>query len=117
MKKILIVEDLERVQNKFSDALAGKVELLQAYTLSQAITLFIEHKETLAVIAMDACVPGDEPNSMRIVKMIRAEGFMGPMIAISSLDEYRMKLVEAGCSHECEKDRLPEQVLELVAHL
>ena len=101
MMKVLVVEDSMSFQSKFAAALAGKVELLEGKVL------FNKHKGGLAVIAMDACVPGDSPNSLGLIRLIRAEGFKGPMIAISSLYEYRMQLIEAGCSHECSKDSLP----------
>ena len=107
MVKVLVVEDSVPVQEKFAKALSDKVELLQAHTLWQGQMLFNEHKDDLAVIVMDACVPGDRPNSIGLIRLIRAEGFKGPMIAISSLYEYRMRLIEAGCSHECPKDSLP----------
>ena len=62
---------------------------------------------------MDACVPGDWPNTMPLVRKIR-QTFVGPIIANSSLLEYRKKLLEAGCDYECEKGEVAKKVLELI---
>ena len=114
MKKVLIVEDLEKYQSKFAAELAGKVSVLQAFTLYHGLALFEEHKDELAAIAMDACVPGDRPNSFGLVCKMRLAGFSGPMIAISSLYEYRQELMRAGCDHQCPKDDLPKVLLSIL---
>lgn len=114
MKKILIVEDSAEYQQKFSDALSEKFELLQAFTLPEGIALFEARSDELAAVAMDACVPGDSPNSMSVIRYIRDTGYTGPVIAISSLREYRMVLMAVGCDYECPKADFPLFLLKVL---
>lgn len=107
---ILMVEDdavyVTRTQRMLGDA----VQLVAANTLEGGLTLFEEHKDGLALILMDACVPGDDPNAMWLVRKIRESGFTKPIIAISSMPDYRQMLIRAGASDECAKVDIPTKV-------
>ena len=110
--KVLIVEDSQDIQEMFRDALAQRMEVLSAFSIEEAKELFLK-KQDLSAVAMDACVPGNKPNTMDLVRMFR-QTFVGPMIAISSDDSYSRQLVLNGCSHRCEKYDLPEMLLRLL---
>lgn len=112
MKKILIVEDDQNWSGIIRRGLGDKVLVIQAFTTEEAETVFQKNPD-LALILMDACVPGDRPNTMFLVKKMR-KTFSGPIIAISSLSEYRQELIKAGCDHEVEKAKAAQKVLELV---
>ena len=112
MKKVLIVED---EQNRYYDwhrELENKVVLIFASSFEEAEKQFTANPD-IAAIVMDACVPGDWPNTPPLVRKIR-ETFMGPMIAISSYEKYREELLQAGCDHESTKDGMPAKVLEVL---
>lgn len=109
---VLVVEDdIDKYQSEWEWELCYRIEFLYARTIEEARRLYRERKDIQA-IAVDACVPGDNPNTMELVREIRKE-FKGTIVAISSLREYRALLREAGCSQECEKQYLPE----MLAHL
>ncbi|MFA6338715.1 MAG: hypothetical protein WCW87_01485 [Candidatus Paceibacterota bacterium] len=101
MKKVLVVED----QKWFHDALHhwfdGDLKIVSALSIKEAEKQFASNPD-IDVILMDGCVPGNEFNTRALVLKFR-ETFNGPMIAISSIEEYQDLLVEAGCSHKSEK--------------
>ncbi|MDP2668341.1 MAG: response regulator [bacterium] len=111
--KVLVVEDKERYQYGWADALGEKIEVLHAFTIEEGRRLFDANPDIDAVV-MDACVPGNEPNSIPLVKYIR-KSFKGPVIAASTEKIFRERLIEAGCNFESEKDRVPAIVNEVLA--
>ena len=128
MKKILIVEDSVECQETYMKglvmpaevealyvALYGGVSFLQAFDRDQALRLFVEHQADIAIVVMDACVPGNSPNTLNLVKRMRGEEkFLGPMIAASSSSDYREKLVVAGCDYSVPKLLVPMVVLGII---
>ena len=112
MKKVLVVEDDQHWSGIIRRGFGDKVLVVQAFTVEEAETVFQENPD-LAAILMDACVPGDDPNTMWLVKKMR-KTFTGPIIAISSNTDYRKELIQSGCDHEAEKDQVVQKVLELV---
>ena len=123
-KKILIIEDSECLQKSWrtafgdlADEKGEPVELLQALTIYDGNTLFRDNMGTIDLIGMDACVPGDIPNTLDITRSLsisRRYGFVGPIVAMSGDSNYRKRQVEAGCNHECEKSRFVKKVMEIL---
>ena len=112
-KKILIIEDRMDIQKEWKDSLAEyPVEIISAYSVVGAKIAFNSNND-LDIIAVDACVPGSEPNTMEIVKNFRTL-FRGPMIAISNRDDFNNLLVSAGCDHKTEKYKLFEKIKEIL---
>lgn len=87
-----------------------------AHTIADAEALWFKHGADVDAVLMDACVPGDEPNTQGLVRRIRREEFTGPIICISSLREYGEMLIAAGCDTYCPKGSpaLPTRVYELL---
>jgi len=110
--KVLVVEDDAYWQNRWRTQIGNRVMILSAYTLKEAQYLFKEHPD-IAIIAMDACVPGGRPTTPPLVEWMRKE-FSGPIIAMSSDPRYRKELLSVGCDHECEKGSVPSKILELL---
>ncbi|MEW6617643.1 MAG: hypothetical protein AB1333_04505 [Patescibacteria group bacterium] len=112
MKKILIVDDDVVWQEVWSRALRKRATLLPALSIKEAEKIFSEHSD-IDLIAVDACVPGDEINTKPLIRKFR-ETYKGPMIAISKSSLSRECLVSAGCDHECEKKWLPGNALRIL---
>lgn len=112
MKKVLLVEDKSFYHQMYQERLGDKVEIISAFTIEEAEQLF-SSEDGFDAIVMDACVPGDSPTTPPLVRMIR-ETFTGPMIAISSLNSYRHKLMEAGCDYEATKAGLPQKLITIL---
>ena len=111
-KKVLVVDDWERMHSMWKQKLNNKVTILSAFTIEQAEKIFATNPDCSAIV-IDACVPGTSPTTLPLVRKIR-ETFGGPMIAISGQKSYRWKLMQAGCDHESTKGTLPQKVLEVL---
>jgi CheY-like chemotaxis protein len=112
MQKVLIVEDEKYRYDRWRREFDNKVMLIFAPSIEEAEEQFAASPD-IAAIVMDACVPGDSPTTPPLVRKFR-QTFTGPMIAISSVWEYRLTLVRAGCDHESTKDAMPAKVLEVL---
>lgn len=99
--KVLIVEDFPQWQRIFQRELEDFCEVLLAGTVEKGEQLYKANPD-VALIIMDACVPGDEPTTLELIKKIR-ETFKGPMIGTSSMSNYRSALLEAGCDYSSDK--------------
>ena len=111
--KVLIVDDDKQWQRTFVRAFTDKgIQVLGALTIKQAEEMFVENPDIKAVV-MDACVPGDDPTTLPLTRKFR-ETFSGPMIAISSRDDFRRQLMAAGCDRECLKQDLPQKLCEIL---
>jgi len=113
MPKVLVVEDDDIWFRIINQDFNGKVEVLRAKTLTEGDDLFRDNPE-VDLIIMDACVPGDFPNAMPLVKKIINSGYVKPIIACSSMSPYIIKLVEAGATHQSDKGKVAEMALKLL---
>jgi len=113
IKKVLIVEDDSGWQNAFKYGIDGKFDLYFADSITNAEILFREISDVDCII-MDACVPGDEPNTMDLVKEIR-KTYKGPIIANSSVEEYVEELLGAGCDYGAHKRDVIKKIFEILS--
>ncbi len=111
---ILIVEDGESYQNRYARELADHANILAAYNIHDAERLFEENKGNISLIVMDACVPGDSPTTLGLTREFK-KTFEMPMIAASSISDYRQDLLLAGCTHEASKYDVSKLVVQLLA--
>ena len=111
-KKVLVIEDQVWQQDRWRDELGDRVEVLSASSIEEAEKLFSSNPD-LAAIVVDACVPGNHPNTPPLVRKFRST-FVGPMIAVSTLESYRSQLVTAGCNHQSTKKLLPQTLLQIL---
>lgn len=99
---VLLVEDdsdaRSRIVAAFKSDWPDSLVIHEAATVEVASELFQTHQAQLDLVLMDACVPGNSPNTQKLVGAIREAGFAGPMICISSLPRYGEELIAAGCS-------------------
>ncbi len=114
-KKVLIVDDMGEYHSSYKRGLkdlGSDAIILSAFSIEEARKLFNENPDIDAIV-MDACVPGNYPTTQPLVREFR-KIFSGPIIAVSSLDEYRDMLIEAGCDYESVKSALPKILLEIL---
>lgn len=111
--KVLIIEDDEDCQENYNYWFTKNGVLpISAFSISEAKEQFAAHSD-IAAIVVDACVPGNEPNTAPLVRKFR-ETFSGPMIAVSSKGEFRRQLMEAGCNYESLKEDLHNKLFEVL---
>ncbi|MDD5289807.1 MAG: hypothetical protein PHT40_01230 [Patescibacteria group bacterium] len=118
MKKVLVVEDrdsdfspMERVF-KFHDK-NSEIEILHAKTLKEGENLFFANPD-VEVIIMDACVEGDEPDSMPLIEKIVKSGFKKPIIAASGSSLNNDELITAGATHKADKYKAVKLALQFL---
>ncbi len=114
-KKVLIVEDMKEFHNlwkKDLKNLGSDAIILSAFSIGEAKKLFNDNPDIDAIV-MDACVPGNYPTTQPLVREFR-KIFSGPIIAVSSIEEYREMLIEAGCNYGSEKSALSEILFEIL---
>ena len=116
MKKVLIIEDMPRFYQVYSEDLDNEVLVLVARDSESALS-HLSANPDIAIIVMDACLKSEMPDTIDLTKEIRALGYKGPMIANSNSDKYNKLLMSAGCDLKNSygsKDCIPEQVLALL---
>lgn len=113
MPKVLVVEDFDYFFNMINRGLSSEIEVLRARTLKEGNNLF-QNNPDVDLIIMGACVPGDEPNAMPLVKKIVDSGYKRPIIACSSISPFTKKLICAGATHESSKEGAAKLALKLL---
>jgi response regulator of citrate/malate metabolism len=106
MYKILLVEDDKDWFKNWSDLLKKIDQFITVMwkpTIEEAETEFSANKDSFDLIIMDACVPGNSPNTMSLVRRIVESGFKKPIIACSSAKPYLKLLIDAGATHTISK--------------
>jgi len=113
LKKVLLVDISEKWPQRWEKELGGKVELIHELTIEGALQSFAENKD-LAIIVTIACMASDRPNTMNMVSKFRRNSRKIPIVAVSQFPNYRKKLKDAGCSHECPREGVVGKITELI---
>jgi len=95
--RILVIEDKIDIHNLFLGQVAGRADMVLVATIEYAEKI-IGRENDFDAIALDGCVPGDEINTLPLLKKL-LDKFCCPIIAISSSKWYNKELIEAGCTH------------------
>lgn len=116
---VLVVDDMQYCIDMHVNGLAELgLTIVTASTLRELDVMYAKHREELAVIILDGCIPGDEVNTYGFITRVRADmesgAFTGHLVAASSLPQYRETMVRAGCTHQAPKKGAAELVLELL---
>lgn len=107
---ILILEDSRRDIAFFQQALEEGCNVTIATSQREA-KAHIEQTH-FDYIAVDACVNAKKPNTLGFIKFTRSS-YRRPLIAISNSEKYRALQIEAGCTHQCSKEELPQLIRKL----
>ena len=113
---VLIADDLPEVLGAWTKELAAyDVTVVAASTLEELDKVFEEHEQQLDAIILDGCIPGHDVNTLRFIWKVRDRGCQVPIIASSSLREYRDMMVRAGASHQAPKQEAVDAVADLLS--
>lgn len=113
---VLIADDLSRIIETWTMGLADYgIEVVAATSLEELDTAFAAHRHQIAAVILDGCMPGDSLNTLGFIRTVRAKGFTKPIVAASSLREYRDAMVAAGCSHQAPKDQAVRMVADVLS--
>ncbi|MDD5566905.1 MAG: hypothetical protein PHH01_01800 [Patescibacteria group bacterium] len=111
--KVLIVDD-DRILARLwvLELEMHGVDAIVASTIPDARQMFHDNPD-LSLIVVDACVPGNRPNTESLVQEFRMT-FAGPMIGASSYPSYRPLMIRAGCNHASDKPEMVERIIEVL---
>ena len=110
VKKVLLVEDYPSLQIILPDCVkvvfGSDVVVLVAGTLRDAEVTVERHANELDLILMDTSL-GRGVTTFDLVSRI-SKIFRQPIVAISTDELHRKKMIELGCTHGCPKSELRE---------
>ncbi|KKR53746.1 MAG: hypothetical protein UT90_C0005G0053 [Parcubacteria group bacterium GW2011_GWA1_40_21] len=113
-KKILIIEDSADRQEEWKELLNKyPINIIQAFSLEEAERAFNDNPD-LSAVAVDACVPGNEPNTMELARKMRNSFTDRPMIAISNVEDFNDILMSAGCDYKTDKFKFVQKIKEIL---
>lgn len=113
---VLIADDMPEIIDDWTYDLNGYgIGVVTARDLASLPGVFAVNRYQIAAIILDGCMPGNSLNTLGFVKAIREQGFTKPIVAASSLAEYRAIMVAAGCSHEAPKHEAAHLVADLLS--
>jgi len=107
--KILLIEDEEEIHNLIRYELKGGLDLVSAFSLAEGEKL-LEDPNVYSAIVFDGCVPGNELNTIPLIQKVVKALYKGPVIAISSFEEYSKHMIEEGCTHISTKKDVGELI-------
>lgn len=99
---ILIIEDSLVWQKVYYLSFKQSANILQATNLVDAEAIFLENPG-INLIVIDGYFGGTLMDTLPLIKKIR-ETFKGEIIAVSTDDDSRTRMVAAGCSSQVEKN-------------
>ena len=120
MKKVLIIEDDESIQDMLALYLNTYVELRQAYTIAEARAAFENGQNGYAIVTFDGLVPRAKDGAKNLQDMLGLVRELRPLtagtfIAASSMSGFREQLRAAGCDREVlNKGDLPRTIRALL---
>ncbi len=104
--KILIIERDEYLSKYCGIVLDKHGEILAASDGDEAMQRLDEHPDIAVILMTSRLWSRDSPDTFPLIKRIRAHGYRGPMIAMSSDPKSRKHMIVAGCTHEYARDGL-----------
>lgn len=113
---VLIADDLDWVLEMWAGALEDYgIKFVTASSLKELGEVFEENCHLLDAVILDGCIPGNDVNTIKFIWMVRDRGFKVPIVASSSLGEYRQMMMQAGASHQAPKDEAVDTVADLLS--
>jgi CheY-like chemotaxis protein len=108
---ILLVEDNLLIANGLAGLLrAFGFEVTVHGTLVDATRAYQINKDDLCAAILDGYLTDDFSSevdqmdtTLPLITMMVEDGFKGPIVAASEFSDMRTKMVQAGCTHQCEK--------------
>lgn len=100
---ILIVENTTQTSDCSIENINPNIEIVCVNTIGKAEDVFLNHlagEITILLLITDACIQGNQkPNTTALIRAAKDDGFTGPIIAISPIENFRNTMKEAGCTY------------------
>jgi response regulator of citrate/malate metabolism len=113
MKKVLLIEDHQLVARAVTDTIQSifgplgfNPGVLVATTLLSAEIMFKNHQNDTDIILVDTHLDrGGQITTIDLVRQMK-KVFTRPIIGMSAISEFERQMMEAGCTHWCNKKDL-----------
>jgi CheY-like chemotaxis protein len=113
---VLIADDLPEVIRAWESTLGEYgIAVVKATTIRELCEVFFAHEHVIDAIILDGCIPGHSVNTIGFIELVRQLDFEKPIIAASSLEKYRQRMVSWGCSHQAAKELAADLVADLLS--
>jgi CheY-like chemotaxis protein len=108
--KILVIEHHQDMQKFYHVVLHKHGQILSALSMLEALHALVEHPD-IDLIVVNSHIRGcADTDSVSLIEDIRRMGYTKPVIAASSDERTRQRMIKAGCTHEYGKAK---NVLEI----
>lgn len=115
--RVLIIEDNVSLAKVWLMDTEG-VRLTIVTTLGEARRQIDSHHDEFVAIFVDGRLEVcscDPPDTLELIQHIRAQGYTGPLIAISNDSEVRQQQLTAGCNDSCAKEVVTDIIRQLLS--
>lgn len=112
--KILIVDDHPILRKGLIEILQEHYPNLTCFEASNSPeALKHARKDTMDLILLDISLPGPGGNGLEILKQLRSESILTPVLILSVQpeDQYAIRVLKAGASGFLKKDSAPEELI------
>ena len=111
---ILFVEDERLMLMAFERNFDDVAHVLLAENLSLAQQLFHEHRDELDLVIVDGHVDSNCLDTIPFVRMVRREGYAGPLLSAASDLRDQDEMMRRGCSHRVERKQDLTEVVRTI---
>ena len=117
--RVLVIEDEETFHTLWREILCESVpdiEYIPVYTIDEAVIEFGKYGfgRGLDAIVLGACTPGNQLNTLPLLRFFRAANDRVPIVATSGTPLFQEILLNAGCSHRADMADVPRTVLAIL---
>lgn len=116
---VLVVEDDERQVTIYQrDLAAAGLHGLVTSDLDAATSIVRQYGAAIVAVIVDGAVPGSYLNTIPFIQWMRENDTSNtPMIAASTRKDYRLTMVQYGCTDHAEKRYAVQHVVEQLRQL
>lgn len=112
--RVLLVEDDVRFARPIEDTLSGLAIVVWVTTVPEAEGIIDSLWSTFDLVLLDACVPGHQPTTLRLPKLLRDLGYSKTIVGFSSEQEFLLALKGAGCDQVVSKHEIIKTIMRLL---
>ena len=117
LKKVLIVDNRDDWQRRWSEALKEEAEVISAFSVAEAEEKFYTNPGIKAIVVCTCGFNDDEmPITIPLIERFR-ETFDGPMIGTSCELLDRASFKREGCNHVATRFSMPYKLLSILAKI
>lgn len=115
LEKILVVCGRKNIRNGLCLQLNGRVIVINAFTIQEALKRFSIGVDDIAAIVIEDDVLGGKPVQISFMRDVR-DAFEGPILAVSDFASCRDMFCQVGYD-ACKREESPRKLLQILGLL